>query len=186
MMVILVSSTRTPKRGSQAGNGRGASARQKECQTSKELKMSHSWLDIVYNDFQRLSLTIIWACFTTDCYHQSNIAALADDESVRGPAPSMGRITGSASIETLVIITTNITHRVAFELFLLIFKMYVDLYKAAFMMTFQKEWSWCSRFGWASKRRLAWVQRARWWLSFTFYHYLLIYYCDYCDLLLWF
>ena len=25
-----------------------------------------------------------------------------DDESVRGPAPSMGRITGSASIETLV------------------------------------------------------------------------------------
>lgn len=27
---------------------------------------------------------------------------LADDESVRGPAPSMGRITGSASIETLV------------------------------------------------------------------------------------
>ena len=31
------------------------------------------------------------------------IAALADEESVRGPAPSMGRITGSASIETLVI-----------------------------------------------------------------------------------
>merc|ERR1719391_1082011 len=27
---------------------------------------------------------------------------LADEESVRGPAPSMGRITGSASIETLV------------------------------------------------------------------------------------
>ena len=41
------------------------------------------------------------------CFHKfsySIIAALADEESVRGPAPSMGRITGSASIETLVII----------------------------------------------------------------------------------
>ena len=38
---------------------------------------------------------IIFSCIS--------IAALADEESVRGPAPSMGRITGSASIETLVI-----------------------------------------------------------------------------------
>ena len=57
---------------------------------------------------------MIYAGFTTDCYDQSNIAALADDESVRGPAPSMGRITGSASIETLVIVFTNITNNVAF------------------------------------------------------------------------